>query len=111
MFKKMFLFFLCLSLFLSIPGCKKTPTTPDIPALFLPTIEYFIAIPEIIMLGGSSIITWSTTNATTVTIDQGIGTVSATGTVEVSPVSTITYTLTAKNSDGQKTSFCMVGVH
>ena len=32
MIKKMLLYFLCLSLFLSIPGCKeKLPTSPDIP--------------------------------------------------------------------------------
>ncbi len=32
MIKKMFLVFLCLSLFLSIPSCKKKlPTSPDIP--------------------------------------------------------------------------------
>lgn len=111
MFKKMFLFFLCLSLFLSILGCKKTPTDPDISALILPTIEYFIANPEIIISGEFTTISWNTTNATTITIDQGIGTVSATGSIEVSPESTTTYTLTAKNSDGQKTAFCMVGVH
>jgi len=111
MIKKMLLYFLCLSLFLSIPGCKKKlPTTPDIPTIILPTIEYFNASPESIMLDSSSTLSWSTTNATTVTIDQGIGGVSATGTKEVSPSETTTYTLTAKNSDGQKSQSCVLEI-
>lgn len=110
MIKKTVLFFLCLSLFLSISGCKKTPTTPDIPAIILPSIEYFTASPESINWGESSTLSWSVTNATTITIDQGIGTVSAKATTEVSPEETTTYTLTAKNNDGQKTQACTIEV-
>ena len=111
MLKKMLLVFLCLSLFLSIPGCKKKlPTTPDIPTKILPTIEYFTATPESISPGESSILSWSVTNATNITIDQGVGTVSAKATTEVSPEETTTYTLTAKNSDGQKTQACTIEV-
>jgi len=62
------------------------------------------------MLDSSSTLSWSTTNATTITINQGIGTVSATGTTEVSPEETTSYTLTAKNNDGQKISSCMVEI-
>jgi len=111
MFKKMLLVFLCFTLFLSIPGCKKKlPTQPDIPTKILPTIEYFTATPESISLGESSTLSWSVSNATTITIDQGIGTVSAKGTTEVSPEDTKIYTLTAKNSDGQKTKSCKLEV-
>jgi len=111
MIKKSVLFFLCLSLFLSIPGCKKKlPTTPDIPTVVLPTITYFIASPTSIKLDDFSTLSWSTTNATNITIDHGVGTVSAIGTVEVSPEDTTTYTLTATNSDGSKTSSCTVGI-
>jgi len=40
MIKKMFLCFLCLSLFLSIPACKKkAPETPDVPAIIDPTAQ------------------------------------------------------------------------
>ena len=70
MIKKMLLSFLCLSLFLSIPYCKKKlPTTPDIPTVVLPTIAYFTASPTSIMLDSSSTLSWSTTNATNITID------------------------------------------
>jgi len=111
MIKKMLLVFLCLSLFLSIPGCKKKlPTQPDIPTKILPTIAYFTANPTSITLGESSTLSWSVSNVTTITIDQGIGTVSATGTTEVSPQDSTIYTLTAKNNDGQKTQSCTVEI-
>jgi len=110
MIKKMFLCFLCLSLLLSIPGCKKTPTTPDIPKVVLPTIEYFLATPESIKLDGLSVLSWNTKNATNVMIDQGVGTVAATGSQSVSPEATTVYTLTAINSDGQKTKSCTVEI-
>jgi len=106
--KKILLFFLCLSLFLSIP-CKKTPTTPDVPVL--PTIEYFNANPDSIKFGESSTLSWSVTNATTVTIDQGIGAVSAKDTKQVNPEENTTYNLTAKNNDGQKSQSCMITVN
>jgi len=111
MIKKMFLCFLCLSLFLSIPGCKKKlPTTPDIPTVVLPTIAYFTANPILIMQSTQSTLSWSTTNATSISIDQGIGNVAATDKTTVSPGETTTYMLTAKNSDGQKTASCTVEI-
>jgi len=111
--KKMLLVFLCLSLFLSIPGCKKElPTQPDLqPILVLPTIAYFTATPGAIMLGESSTLSWSVTNATRIWIDRGVGDVAATGTVEVSPTSTIVYTLSATTSDGSQTRTAQVLIY
>lgn len=112
MIKKTLLYFLCLFLLLSVFSCKKkTPTQPIIPELILPTIVYFTASPASIMFGDSSMLSWSTTNATNITINQGIGTVDATGTINVSGFEeTRTYTLTAINADGQRTASCMVEV-
>ncbi|MBA7521153.1 hypothetical protein ES705_13256 [subsurface metagenome] len=113
MIKKMLLVFLCFTLFLSIPGCKKKlPTQPDIPVKILPTIEYFNANPDSIEFESDSIITlsWSVKNATNITIDQDVGTVSATDATQVSPEETTTYTLTATNSDGTRTASCTVEV-
>jgi len=111
MIKKSVLFFLCFTLFLSITGCKKKlPTTPDIPVKILPTIQYFNANPSSIKLDDFSTLSWSTTNATNITIDHGVGTVSATGTADVSPSQTTLYTLTATNSDGQNSTSCMVEI-
>ncbi len=56
------------------------------------------ASPATIIAGNTSTLTWTTTNATTVSIDQGIGIVSASGSTTVSPTTTTQYTLTATGS-------------
>jgi len=109
MIKKMLLVFLCFTLFLSIPGCKKKlPTQTDTPTISRPTIESFTATPSSIKLEDYSVLAWSVTNATNCTIDHGVGTVSRSGTVEVTPVESTTYTLTATNSEGTRTASCTV---
>jgi len=55
----------------------------------------FTANPPTIAFGGSSTLTWNVLNATSVTIDNGIGTKPASGSVSVSPQQSTTYTLTA----------------
>jgi hypothetical protein len=60
--------------------------------------------PTTITAGGAATLSWTTTDAATVTIDQGIGAVTATGTRTVSPGTTTTYTLTATNITGSATS-------
>ena len=55
----------------------------------------FTANPPTIGLGSSSTLTWNVLNATSVTIDNGIGTKPASGSVTVSPQQSTTYTLTA----------------
>lgn len=58
------------------------------------------ASPASIVLGSSSTLTWSSTKATTVTIDNGIGTVAVSGSMAVSPTTTTTYTITVTGSQG-----------
>lgn len=53
-------------------------------------------------------LSWSTENATTVKIDQGIGEVPAIGTMEVQILEPTTYTLTASNAMGTSTASCPV---
>ena len=66
--------------------------------------------PTISVFSGSeSLLTWSTTDAVTVTISQGIGAVALSGTRAISDPfypngGTITYVLTATNSSGSVTS-------
>lgn len=60
------------------------------------------ANPSSIQRGSSSTLTWSTSHAATVTIDNGIGTVAASGSKVVSPITTTTYTITAIHSNGYK---------
>jgi hypothetical protein len=64
-----------------------------------PVINRFEAVPGTIQGGESSYLSWSVSNATSVTID-GIGNVGSTGTRCVSPPETTTYTLTAENGGG-----------
>jgi len=66
--------------------------------------------PATITSGQSSTLTWSTTNASSVTIDQGIGSVGASGTRSVTPAATTTYTLTASNASGTTTKQTTVTV-
>lgn len=60
-------------------------------------INTFEATPEVINSGDYSILRWSVSGATSVTINQGIGTVQLTDSEEVWPTSDTTYTLTATN--------------
>ena len=76
-----------------------------------PTINSFTATPEVIDSGGSSVLSWNVTNATSVKIEPGIGSVSAVGTRSVSPTTTTTYTLTATNSVGSVTAKVRVRVN
>ena len=59
----------------------------------LPVINFF-TVSEI------SVLSWSVSGATSVTIEPGIGDVALTGTSQVSPTKTTTYTLTATNDAG-----------
>jgi hypothetical protein len=69
-----------------------------------PNIVYFTANPSTIKLGVKSTLSWEVTDATKVEIDVGIGLVSGTGSIEVSPSETTTYTLTATNAQFDDTS-------
>ena len=66
----------------------------------LPVINSFTASSTSIIFGGSTTLTWSVSNATSITIDNGIGAVGSTGSVTVSPATSTTYTLTASNTTG-----------
>jgi subtilase family serine protease len=66
----------------------------------LPVINYFNASPPFIPSGGNTTLSWGVTDATTVTIDPGLGTVGLVGTAPVSPGTTTNYTLTATNAAG-----------
>lgn len=60
----------------------------------LPTCDAFTAAPTTITRGATSSLTWATTNASRVVINNGIGEVTATGTLSVTPLATTVYQLT-----------------
>lgn len=69
-----------------------------------PEIAFFTATPSSIPAGGSAVLSWGVSGATTVSIDNGVGDVSGMATKSVSPSATTTYTLTATNSAGSSTA-------
>jgi hypothetical protein len=85
-----------------VPPPIPTPPTPlpapDIPPpMGSPVINYFKANPTSIVIDSSTTLSWSVSNATSVTIDPGIGVVNPVDSLVVSPTRTTTYTLTATN--------------
>jgi len=74
-----------------------------------PTVS-ISAVPETILLGESSTLTWSSTNADSAVIDQGIGTVASNGSVTVSPTETTTYTITVTGPSGTATAEVTVNI-
>ncbi len=75
-----------------------------------PIINIFSAIPSTINQGESSTLTWSVSDADTVTITPDVGTVVLSGSTSVSPVVTTIYTLTATNSAGSVTATVTISV-
>jgi hypothetical protein len=72
-------------------------------------ILFFLADPKQILPGQPVNLSWRTLNADTVNI-SGIGNVATSGTLQVSPRTTTTYTLTARNSVNDETSSVVVSV-
>ncbi|MFC2008810.1 hypothetical protein ACFLUT_02010 [Chloroflexota bacterium] len=79
---------------------------PQLPA----KVNKFEADPETIADGEESTLSWQVSNSTNVSINQGIGVVTALGTVDVSPAETTTYTLTAKGGGTTATAQVTVEV-
>lgn len=75
-----------------------------------PDVVSFAANPTAIPAGGSAQLQWDTSNATLVSIDQGIGPRAVDGSVQVSPTATTTYRLTATGLGGSTTAEVTVTV-
>jgi peptidoglycan-associated lipoprotein len=117
--RKISVIVLAFSLLLIAAGCKKKAPPPppppppppkEAPAPPKPSISTFVAEPSTIQRGQSSTLRWSTSNATEVSIEPGIGAVQASGNRQVFPSNTTTYTLTAKGPGGTATATATVTV-
>ena len=75
--------------------CAVPVTVTDVPTPLDPICNSFTVNPTTINRGQSTTLTWATTNATTVNINNAVGNVLVDGSVPVSPLVTTTYTLTA----------------
>jgi peptidoglycan-associated lipoprotein len=102
-----------LSAIMLLGACHKKaapPPPPPPPPPPQPTAS-LTASPDTVDKGQSSTLTWQTANATDVSIDQGVGTVQASGSKQVSPADSTTYTLTAKGDGGTQTATARVTVN
>jgi peptidoglycan-associated lipoprotein len=113
------------TLLLATAGCKKKvaaapppppvvvtpPPAPPPPKPQAPRIDTFTAEPASIERGQSSTLRWSVANATSMSIDEGVGAVQANGTRQVNPGNSTTYTLSASGAGGNATRSVTVTVN
>ena len=102
--------FAALAILVTAAGCAKKVSPPPAAAGTepSPTAESsapaptltLSASPATIERGQTAMLRWSSSNASSVTIDGGIGTVEASGAREVSPMASTTYTARATGSGG-----------
>lgn len=86
-----------------------TFTTINLNVASAPTAN-LAAAPATVVAGNPATLTWSTANATSISIEPGIGTVAASGSTTVTPSSTTQYTLTATGNSGTVTSSATITV-
>jgi peptidoglycan-associated lipoprotein len=107
--------YLALAASVFIVGChKKTPPPPPPPPApapppARPTVS-IQANPTSINKGESSTLSWTSTNATQVTISPEVGAVTAEGSTKVTPADSETYTITASGPGGSADSSVRVTV-
>jgi OOP family OmpA-OmpF porin len=88
--------------------CPRKAVAPPPPAA-APTVR-ISAYPATIDQGKCAKLDWSTTGASSASIDQGIGSLDPTGSREVCPGSTTQYTITAMGDGGTRTNSATVTV-
>jgi OmpA-OmpF porin, OOP family len=88
------------------PSPEPIRTPPPAPA---PTVS-LTAVPNSIDEGKCTTLTWTATNATSVSIDPGVGSVGPSGSKEVCPTSTTRYTITVNGPGGTRSDSANVGV-
>ncbi|HWG59159.1 MAG TPA: peptidoglycan-associated lipoprotein Pal [Candidatus Acidoferrales bacterium] len=96
-------------------GCKKKvatapPAQTPAPTPEKPTVT-LNASPDTITSGQTATLTWSSTNATDLDIEPGVGKVSPQGSTGVTPTASTTYTITATGAGGNATATAQVQVN
>ena len=95
---------------LPLPEAAKVAPPPPPPPMAAPTVS-LLASPLSIDKGKCADLTWSSTSASTVSIDPAIGKVSGSGSRQVCPDTTTQYTITAAGEGGTKTASTTVTVN
>ena len=112
-----------MAIFATACGKKKMPLPPPPPnptstnggansgsSNLKPVVSEFTAEPSSIERGQSALLRWNVTGATEISINHGIGTVTATGTRSVTPPETTSWTLTATGPAGTTTANATISV-
>jgi len=96
-------------------GChKKVASTPPAPAPAPPAVQPTVTLnasPTSVNSGGTVTLSWSSTNATDLDIQPGVGKVAPQGSTPVNPTTSTTYTITATGSGGSATATAHVDVN
>ena len=96
-------------------GCqKKTAATPPSAAPLPPPVTPTVTLnasPSSIDPGGTARLSWSSTNATDLDIEPGVGKVAPQGMTPVTPSASTTYTITATGSGGMASASATVSVN
>jgi peptidoglycan-associated lipoprotein len=111
--RKLILYFSCIALLSSVAACKKKvaappPAPPPAPTP-APTVT-LSASPSSVHPGDTVTLSWSSTNATDLSIDNGVGKVASQGSTPVNPRVSTTYTITATGPGGSQTASASVSV-
>lgn len=94
----------------SASGYVASTASVVVTVMNLPSITSFTASPGSILTGQSTTLSWVSSGASSLSINQGVGAVGATGSTVVSPTVTTTYILTATNAAGSVSATVTVGV-
>lgn len=92
------------------PPPPPPPPTTAPPRAEAPVINSFTAEPATIERGQSATLRWSTSNATDMSIDQGIGAVQSQGERQAFPTASTTYTLSVRGPGGSDSRSVTVSV-
>jgi peptidoglycan-associated lipoprotein len=98
-------------------GCKKKPianTPPPPPPVEQPKPQPSVTLsanPASINRGESSTLSWTSTNATQLSIAPGVGSVNAEGSIAVTPSDSTTYTITASGPGGSANATASVTIN
>ena len=91
-------------------GCSALDVLKNLTGSGNLAIQKFSANPSQVVAGSNTTLSWDVSGADSVTIDQGVGTVTTSGSKLVMPASTLTYTLLATANGSTATSSVQVVV-
>lgn len=112
-FRSLGLYISCLALVFFAAGCKKKVATTPPAAAPAPAPKPTVSLnasPSSVQPGQTVTLSWSSTDATDLSIDNGVGKVAAQGSTPVNPKDSTTYTITATGPGGSDSASASVTV-